>query len=51
MTTNDMRLLKLPVSDKIEHHFVLTYFMRNLQVNGDEVCLKFNGKFHMPRSN
>ena len=49
-TINDRpkRLLKIPVSKKMERYVELTYFMRNLQIEREQVRIKYHGKSHTP---
>ena len=49
-TIYDMHLLKFPVGDQMEQYVEITYFMRNLQINGEKVRIKYNGKSHTPPS-
>lgn len=47
-TINDMHLLTFPVGDKVERYVELTYYMKNLQINAEQVRIKYNGKSHTP---
>lgn len=49
-TINNMNLLEFPVGDKLERHVELTYYMSNLQINGEQVRIKYNGESHTPPS-
>ena len=49
-TITRMHLLKFPVGDKLEQRVELTYYMKNLQTNGEQVRIKYHGKSHTPRS-
>ena len=48
---NDMHLLKFPVGDKFERHVELIYYMRILQMHGEQVRIKYIGEYYTPRGN